>query len=1358
MPLVKVKHSGTEGRRMIVANRREYEMLFKLGAQLGGNYNSTFKSAQGAIVSLQNEIQSLNKTQSDIASYQKQQASLEASQKKLEILRQQYDNIQKEIKETGDFSSALENKLLSTQLQIDKTSGSIDAQKAKLEQMGNTLRSAGVDTKNLASESARLGSQVDDLRVRQEEAADSASEYGSKATAAFASISKAVEAAGIAVALKEIVDLYTAAIEASIEFESAMTGVAKTTNLSDKELAAMGESIKDLATDIPITTEEFAGIGEVAGQLGIAKGNLLDFSTVMSMLATATTMTAEEGATLLAQFANITQMDPSFYSNLASSIVALGNNYATTEQKITEMSQGIAASASLAGMSEADMVALSAAVSSLGIEAEMGSTAMSKLISDLMTAVETGNNLETFASISNMTAEEFKKAWGQDAVKALQAFVIGLNDAERNGKSATVALTDLGITEARMQRMILSLANSGDLLNRTLATSEQAWTENTALTTEAEKRYATTQSQLIMMQNAYNNLGIAIGDNFTPELRELYSVATDVLEGVTAFVEEHPAVVKALTAVTLEVGTVLAVVKAYNAVKSISNTLKAIGAAAAAAEAAAITAEAAATEGATAATIAFNTALKVNPVVLAVTSVAALTVGIIALNEATKDATDEALYLTEASRDQFFKLKELEAEYEQVSKHYGESSDEARKLRWEIKDLEAEYENAKETLDSFNAQVEENVKASQELVQSHSDTIDSIDKQEYQTISLIEKLAELASQSKITASSQAQMKGIIDALNKSLPELNLNYDAVNAGGTEFINKLKAIAKAQAEQQRYQENYKKYVELLAKSSTLEKDAATANEQLASAQERYNKAKQEYIDLTMIPMSGIYSLFSDQKKEFDAASEAVETYQSDIDKVNAALKENKAAQEACLEEFESYSKAAGDTGNLEAAVANVTAEINKLAVAYKEAYDNALESLAGQYDLWDQAPDVVATTSAEINAALESQATYWQNYNDNLSTLIGRSGEIQGLTDLIATFADGSPDSVNAIAGMASATDEQLASMVSNWQKLQEEQKNAAGSLADLETEFTASMDSLKLDLEATIAKMDLSAEAAESGRDTIQGFIDGANGKLPAVQAAYARIAKAAVDAIDKRLEIKSPSKVFEIRGEHTMGGFIGGVTAMEPELAAAMKDAAKLLTNAFTAEEAHAAARSPHYMGHYSEMEDYGAIRRMPLSIQANATGTTDAENVFLAGEYGPELVVGARGSTVFPAGETQRIIEAISENELRYMPLYIQANATGTTDALSAYEVQSIVNSPRFATYQNVLNRNVDAVYAQPGNGRSGGGSGSPTINISYDITGANNVPELETMLKSRDGDLIEKIIDVLDDREIDRKRRAYI
>lgn len=557
-----------------MASRKEYEMLFQLSAQLNGNFNSTFSNAQKQLASMQKEIQALSKTQSNIAAYQKQQTAVENTRNKLATLQQQYDNIQKEIKETEGYSSSLENKLLSKQQQIEKTAASLKNQTARLDEMGEALKKAGVDIGNLTNASEKLSAEMDDLKQKQVEVAESAEELGSSGSEAFELIQQAIATAGVAAALKEIGEMYAECIEASMEFESAMTGVSKTTDMSDAELAQMGEEIKALATEIPITTTELANVAEVAGQLGIAKDDLLDFSTIMSMLATATTMTADEAATMLAQFANITQMDPMYYSNLASTIVDLGNNYATTEQKITDMAQGIAASASIAGMSEAEMVALSAAVTSLGIETQAGATSMSKLITEIMTAVETGDNLGMFASIAGMSSIEFQEAWGVNAVNALRAFVVGLSDTERNGMSATAALAELGITEARMQRMILSLSNSGDLLNRTLETANTAWEENTALTVEAEKRYATTESQLTMMKNSANNLEISIGDALTPAMADLYGVAGDVLDETAMFISQNPALVQSVTAF---VGVLSVATTGMLAYASAKKVVKALG-------------------------------------------------------------------------------------------------------------------------------------------------------------------------------------------------------------------------------------------------------------------------------------------------------------------------------------------------------------------------------------------------------------------------------------------------------------------------------------------------------------------------------------------------------------------------------------------------------------------------------------------------------------------------------------------------------------------------------------------------------------------------------------------------------------
>ena len=661
-----------------MASRKEYEMLFQLNAQLGGSFSGTFSKAQQQLASMQKEIQALSKTQSNIAAYQKQQTAVENTRNKLATLQQQYDNIQKEIKETEGYSSSLENKLLSKQQQIEKTAASLKNQTARLDEMGEALKKAGVDIGNLTNASEKLSAEMDDLKQKQVEVAESAEELGSSGSEAFELIQQAIATAGVAAALKEIGEMYAECIEASMEFESAMTGVSKTTDMSDAELAQMGEEIKALATEIPITTTELANVAEVAGQLGIAKDDLLDFSTIMSMLATATTMTADEAATMLAQFANITQMDPMYYSNLASTIVDLGNNYATTEQKITDMAQGIAASASIAGMSEAEMVALSAAVTSLGIETQAGATSMSKLITEIMTAVETGDNLGTFASIAGMSSVEFQEAWGVNAVDALRAFVVGLSDTERNGMSATAALAELGITEARMQRMVLSLSNSGDLLNRTLDTANNAWEENTALTVEAEKRYATTESQLTMMKNSANNLKISIGDALTPAMADLYGVAGDVLDETAMFISQNPALVQSVTTFVGVLALATAGMTAYAAAKKTAKALE-LG----------------------------SLFTAGGPYMLAIAGVAALTAGVVGLVKAHEEAEIAA--------------RRYGAEVSEAASEYKEAMGQADELEQNINN----WRTLNETISSGTASADEVTAAKERLKETEQWLIDN---------------------------------------------------------------------------------------------------------------------------------------------------------------------------------------------------------------------------------------------------------------------------------------------------------------------------------------------------------------------------------------------------------------------------------------------------------------------------------------------------------------------------------------------------------------------------------------------------------------------------------------------------------
>lgn len=392
----------------------------------------------------------------------------------------------------------------------------------------------------------------------------------SKSTADAASsidlFAEALAAEKLLDGIENLTGLLKDCVDASTDFESAMAGVAKTTDLSTGELAELGKDIKELSTNMPVAAAEIASIVESAGQLGIAKDNLLDFSTVMANLGVATNLSATEAASALAKFANITGMSASDYERLGSTIVGLGNNFATTESDIVSMATKLAATGSVVGLTESEILAMATALSSVGIEAEAGGSAMAKLLKKFETMVATSSPaLEGFAKVAGMTAKEFADAWGKSPVKAIARFVDGLGDLEKSGGNATATMAELGLTEVRLSNAVLSLAKSDSILTDALELSTAAWDDNVALTREAETRYGTTESKFAMLENSINNLRIAIGDALTPALGELAGEGGVALDSITRFIEQNPAIVQALSALAVGLGVAAGAVTAMTA-------------------------------------------------------------------------------------------------------------------------------------------------------------------------------------------------------------------------------------------------------------------------------------------------------------------------------------------------------------------------------------------------------------------------------------------------------------------------------------------------------------------------------------------------------------------------------------------------------------------------------------------------------------------------------------------------------------------------------------------------------------------------------------------------------------------------
>lgn len=461
----------------------------------------------------------------------------EENNKKLQELKTTKQSLQKEYKDAvklyGEESE--EAKKLKDQLDkvnaeyteqkavVDKNITSVNNHKVKLNEAESQLSKVQGELKKTNTELDKQNSKWIQAGESLKNAGDNISNFGERASKIGGTLTKTVTL--------PIVAMGTAAVNAQVKWESAFAGVKKTVDGTTEQMAELEKGIKDMSLALPSSAEDIAAVAESAGQLGIQTENILGFTKTIIDLSNATNLVGEEGASQLAKFANITQMSQKNFDRLGSTIVALGNNSATTEADIVAMAMRLAGAGHQVKMTEAQILGLSAALSSVGIEAEAGGSAFSKVMINMQLAVETGNDsLKDFASVAGMTTSEFSKAFKEDAAGALTTFIKGLSSAEEQGNSAIKVLDDMGITEVRLRDSLLRAGSASELFNDTIALGSKAWEENTALTNEANQRYATTESQIKILKNEIVAMAREIGVELLPIVKDGMIVIKDLIK------------------------------------------------------------------------------------------------------------------------------------------------------------------------------------------------------------------------------------------------------------------------------------------------------------------------------------------------------------------------------------------------------------------------------------------------------------------------------------------------------------------------------------------------------------------------------------------------------------------------------------------------------------------------------------------------------------------------------------------------------------------------------------------------------------------------------------------------------------
>lgn len=1174
---------------------KQYEMLFKLGAQLNENFKGTFNSAQKVLTATQKELQSLNRQQGDIASYQKQQTAVEGAQKRLEKYKQQLainNEALEKLKNTTAKSTEEQINLITEQAKLEQhevelknsirnTEIAISDKNARLTQMGQNLKEAGVDINNLMPELARMDKQIEELTKQEQDAAEEAKNFGHSGADAFEAVGSALMAAGLATALKEIADAYKECVGVSMEFDATISTVEALSGSTAAEMAELSSKAKELGAITEFTANQSAQAMTYMGMAGWDAQEMLSGMDGVMALASA----SGEDLALVSDIVtdNLTAFglkanDTAHFADVLAQAASKSN---TSVSIMGETFSGSAAIAGALGYSVEDVATAVGLMANAGVKGSVAGTALKNTFNGLLNGATLTSaafgEVEFSAVNTNGTIDTLSESFNE-----LRGYFDQMTEAERVQNAMTLA-------GQRGYNGLLAILNSTEEDYKSL-TSEINNCSGAAQRM-ADIKLDNLMGDVTLLESATDGLKMTIGDMYNNELRSLTQVSTGIMNGINDFCEKNPAVVKSIMAIATEIGLVVGGYTAFTAVKKVFNALSAAGIGIKASESGALMLlniqlgkNTVAQIAAAGAQMKLNAAMLLNPAAIITVSVAALTAVLIAYDEATKQARLETLTLSTATNQQYDEVERLNGEYKQACETYGETSVQARALKYDLDEANSAIEAQAFSVSELYSEIDALCNSTSELLSSYHEGTDNIREQQEQAQVLSAKLNQIASSSETAARKEELMAPIIERLNQLYPSLGLTVDNVTTKLDGLSGAIDRAAGAESFQAKYDAAQKNIVELKLREEELEAQAEMAEIAFEKAYFREKSFIENVRDYSFV---GNLVGKSDYKNDLDKASE----YRSQV--INQ-LMEVKGAIAECEEIGVEYSDIVSGTSDevvsaynaVSIAVRGVEGEVTDLLTAYNDAYQAAYDSVTGQYNLWTEAEETIPTSISSINSALESQNEYWDNYKYNLDSLSERAKDIEGLGDVIASFADGSKESVNAIAGLAdeSVSDEELKEMVRLWRENAKMEEEVSNSLAQYRVDINGEIDGFVEDMQEAVQNMKMDTDAREAAEATIQAYAGAILAGKGSVEEAASIVANAAEAALAGVSALNLP-QIHDI----PMGPFL-------PDFSTA--------------------------------------------SIPAFASGTDHADSgVALVGENGPELVMMHGGERVVNADDTRAML-----------------------------------------------------------------------------------------------------------------------
>jgi TP901 family phage tail tape measure protein len=378
------------------------------------------------------------------------------------------------------------------------------------------------------AETTKLKKELDALKGRlgavetdAKKAKDKIDDVGKGANGLKGTLQDLGKTIAAAFAVQQLVSFGREAVNAAAAFDKSMSNVATLVDTNVESMDSMGASVRDLAKKTPVELGQLSSALYDVRSAGVSAEDAMAVLESSAQLGVAGLATTAEAANIMTSAVNAFAAEGLSAEQISDILFKTVKAGKTTLAELTAQFGGVAPAAAAAGVSLADLQASTAAITTLGTPAAAAQTQLKQALTEMQ---KPGKEL------SNI----FKQLGAKDGIDLIKtsgglgnAFKLIKEEAEASGM--TVAQVTGSVETASA-----ILALGGTVNESYTATLTDMTTGSNAVNAAFEKQAQTADAQFQLMQNAFEDVKITIGNALMPALLGATEGLRDFLGGVDA--------------------------------------------------------------------------------------------------------------------------------------------------------------------------------------------------------------------------------------------------------------------------------------------------------------------------------------------------------------------------------------------------------------------------------------------------------------------------------------------------------------------------------------------------------------------------------------------------------------------------------------------------------------------------------------------------------------------------------------------------------------------------------------------------------------------------------------------------------